>query len=275
MHGPLAATGAAGGVTVDRYNIPAEDGSLLPLRIYRKAGSCPAAALLYVHGATLLDRELDACDTMCRRYALGADVAVVAVGYRLAPEEAEVGPVEDCHAALEWLAEYAADLCFDPARIGIAGDSAGGALAAGTALLARDRGGPELALQVLVYPMLDDRRSAPCSPSQPGGIWTHEFNDLAWKLILGDAAKGRGATPYQAPARATDLTGLPRTYLEVGELDILCAENLDYAARLTAARVPVELHVRPGAPHGFDLCAPRSALVQQAIADRLRVMSSL
>ncbi|GAA3209794.1 alpha/beta hydrolase [Actinocorallia longicatena] len=273
MHGPPAPPGR--GVTVDRYNVPAEDGVPLPLRIYRKAGLYPRAVLLYVHGAGLLDRELDDCDTMCRRYALGADVAVAAVGYRPAPAGAEVGPVEDCHAALAWLAEYAADLGFDPARIGIAGDSAGGALAAGTALLARDAGGPELALQMLVYPMLDDRGTAPCASRGLGTQWTHELNDLAWRLILGGADREREATPYQVPARAKDLSGLPRTYLEVGELDIVRDQTLDFAERLTAAHVPVELHVRPGAAHGFDLCAPRSDLVREAIADRLRAMSAL
>jgi acetyl esterase/lipase len=197
------------------------------------------------------------------------------VDYRIAPEHPHPTPVEDCYAALRWLAEGAATLGVDPARIGVMGDSAGGGLAAGVCLLARDRGGPPVAAQLLIYPMLDDRTHTPDPALLPFLTWSYDDNITGWAALLGDKARidgaGTGAvSPYAAPARATDLTGLPDTYIDVGDLDIFRDEDITYARRLSDAGVPTELHLHPGCPHAFEALARRADVSQRAIGDRVR-----
>ena len=142
-------------------------------------------------------------------------MAVVSVEYRLAPETPHPGPVEDCYAGLAWTAAHAAELGIDPDRIIVGGASAGGGLRRRLALLARDRGGPALAGQLLLCPMLDDRNVTMSSLQMTGlGIWDHAANNLGWTVLLGDAAGGPDVSPYAAPARAADLSGLPPAYIE-------------------------------------------------------------
>lgn len=191
----------------------------------------------------------------------------------MAPEHSGEAPVEDCYAALCWLAEHAADLGADPARLAVAGDSAGGGLAAGVSLLARDRGGPALALQLLIYPMLDDRTTKPDPELPPEFLtWTYEDNITAWGALRGDRAD---LSVYAAPARAENLNGLPPTYLDTGDLDIFRAEDIDYATRLSAAGVPTELHVHPGCPHAFEGLAPDADVSRRVVADRVRRLRAL
>ncbi|MEI7992802.1 MAG: alpha/beta hydrolase fold domain-containing protein, partial [Actinomycetota bacterium] len=160
----------------------------------------------------------------------------------------------------------------DPSRIGVYGDSAGGGLAAGTALIARDRGVP-LARQILVYPMIDDRTEV--DPALvPFLMWTYEDNETGWRALLGDTYRTEQVSPYAAPARATDLSGLAPAYIEVGELDAFRDENIAYAQRLAQASVSVELHVHPGVPHAFEALAPQVAVAQRSVADRLRALTS-
>ncbi|EWM11425.1 LOW QUALITY PROTEIN: alpha/beta hydrolase, partial [Kutzneria sp. 744] len=206
-----------------------------------------------------------------RRYVADTGVPMLAVDYRLAPEHPHPTPVEDCYAGLTWLVEHAAELNVDPARIAVMGDSAGGGLAAGTTLLARDRGLP-VARQILVYPMLDDRTTTDDPALAPFLGWSADDNYTGWHALLGDAAGGPEVSSYAAPARASDLSGLPPSYVEVGELDLFRDESVDYARRIAAAGASVELHVHPGCPHGFELIAPDSAVARRARADRLRVL---
>jgi triacylglycerol lipase len=179
------------------------------------------------------------------------------VDYRLAPEVQHPGPVEDCYVALCWLHANAEALNVDRARIGVMGESAGGGLAAGLALLARDRGGPELAFQHLVYPMIDDRTCVMDNPHPYAGefLWTRENNIFGWASLLGTAPGGPDISPYAAAARAENLTGLPPTFISTGAIDLFLEENMIYAQRLSRAGVAVELHVYPGAYHGFQLAA--------------------
>jgi acetyl esterase/lipase len=194
----------------------------------------------------------------------------VSVEYRLAPEHPHPAPVDDCYAGLVWTSKHADELGIDPSRLIIAGASAGGGLAAGTALMARDRGGPALSHQILMCPMLDDRGVTPSSQELDGeGVWDRTSNLTGWTALLGDARGGPDVSPYAAPARAQDLTGLPPAFIDVGSVETFRDEDIDYAARLSRAGVSVEFHVWPGGFHGFDMIAPQSALGQIARATRL------
>ena len=158
------------------------------------------------------------------------------VDYRVAPEHPHPTPVEDCYAALVWLADRAPTLGVDARRLAVIDDSAGGGLAAGICLMARGRGGPAVAQQLLIYPMLDDRAVTPGPQLLPFLTWTYEDNLTGWGALLGDSAGGDDVSPYAAPARASDLTGLPDTYIDVGDLDIFRDEDITFARRLSGTR---------------------------------------
>ena len=173
---------------------------------------------------------------------------VVSVDYRLAPETPFPGPVEDCYAALLWLHGAADELGIDPARIMIAGESAGAGLVAGLCLLARDRGAVVPVFQYLAEPMLDHRSVESDHPHTGHFGWTRDHNRFGWNSMLGGAET---VSPYCSPATTEDLSGLPSTYIHIGAIDLFLEESVDYARRLTRAGVSVELHVWPGAFHAF------------------------
>jgi len=210
-----------------------------------------------------------------RSYVSATRVPMLAVEYRLAPEYPHPTPVEDCYQGLAWLAGHAGELGVDPARIAVMGDSAGGGLAAGVALIARDRGGPVLAQQILIYPMLDDRSITVDPQIAPYLTWTYDDNITGWAALLGEAAGADTVSPYAAPARATDLAGLPDAYLDVGDLDIFRDEDITYAQRLADAGVPTELHLHPGCPHAFETLARKADVSRRAISDRMRRLRTL
>lgn len=260
------------GVSVEKTTVVL-DGAELELRIYRPAQASGSAAL-YVHGGGMIGGSVEFYDPMVRSYVQASGVPLVAVEYRLAPEFPHPTPVEDCFAALRWLVEHAADLGADPERIGVIGDSAGGGLAAGLALLARDRGVP-VARQILICPMLDDRNTTPDPVIAPFAVWTYDDNITGWGSLLGAAAGGDDVPPAAAPARAGSLKGLAPAYVEVGQLDIFAEEDVTYARRLMSAGVATELHVHPGCPHAYEVFAPHSAVGRRAMADRIRQLQLL
>lgn len=267
------------GVEVTRYTMTTGDGATLALRWYFCASSDqPGSAALYLHGGGMIMglSELGGLyDLAVRHYVAASAVPMLLVDYRVAPEFGHPVPVEDGYAALQWLVEHAAQLAVDPARVAVMGDSAGGGLAAGVGLLARDRGGPAIAQQLLIYPMLDDRTSAPGTHQPPLLTWSYDDNSTGWSALLGDSAGTDGVPEYAAPARATDLAGLPPTYLDVGDLDIFCDEDLAFARRLTGAGVSTELHLYPGCPHAFEWLAPNAEVAKHAVAQRARRLRSL
>jgi acetyl esterase/lipase len=230
----------------------------------------PLPALLWIHGGGYVLGTADQDDLTVKGIVSAVGCAAVSVDYRLAPETPHPGPVEDCYAALRWLYTHTQELGVDPTRIAIGGASAGGGLAAGLALLTRDRGEVPLVFQLLIYPMLDDRTVTMANPHPYTGefIWTAESNRFGWKALLGQEPGGSDISPYAAAARAEHLEGLPPAFISVGDLDLFLEEDMEYARRLIRAGVPTELHVYPGAFHGFDLM-PTAKVSQAATRDRL------
>lgn len=235
--------------------IIAPAGHELLVRIYRPIdaeGELPA--ILHVHGGGYVVGSVTTNHLSNIELALSTSALILSVDYRLAPETVAPGAVEDCYAALQWLHDGAEQLGVDRARIGVRGESAGGGLAAALALLARDRGGPAIAHQNLIYPMLDDRTCITRLPAHLGAfVWTPQANSFGWRSLLGQEPGSADISPYAAPARAEDLAGLPPAFICVGALDLFLVEDMDYARRLIEAGVAAELHVYPGAYHGFDV----------------------
>ncbi|MFE4667505.1 alpha/beta hydrolase [Streptomyces sp. NPDC056716] len=252
------------------------DGAKVLARWYTPPGPAadrPGPAAVYVHGGGMIAGSVDLHDPVIAAYAADSGVPLLAVDYRLAPEHPHPTPVEDTYAALGWLVGRAEELGVDRARIALFGESAGGGLAAGAALMAREWKVP-VARQILVYPMLDDRTTEPDPVLAPFASWTYDDNYTGWHALLGDAVGGADVPMYAAPARARDLAGLPPAYIEVGELDIFRDESLEYARRLLAVGTSVELHVHPGCPHGFDHMSAQADVVRRSRADRLRALTS-
>ena len=197
------------------------------------------------------------------------NAVAVSVEYRLAPEFPDPYPVEDCYAGLVWTAENAANLGIDLDRLLIVGGSAGGGLAAGVALLARDRSGPELCGQLLMYPMIDDRDSTVSTVQIDGvGVWDRGSNVTGWTALLGDRRGTDDVSIYAAPARATDLSGLPPAFIDCGSAEVFRDEDVAYATAIWADGGDAELHVWPGGYHAFEGFAPQSRLAQEMTAAR-------
>lgn len=232
------------------------DESKIRVLAYRPCQAAgPLPAVVHMHGGGFVMGLPELADKSHRALAKECQVAVYSVDYRLAPESPYPAALEDGFEVLAWLADNAGPLAIDPLRIGVKGESAGGALAAALALMARDRGRPALAFQLLTFPALDDRTGSGAEPHPYCGEfqWTGESNSFAWRSFLGKMPGGEDTPAYAAPSRAADLSGLPPAVIAVGALDLYLEENLDYACRLARAGVQIELHVYPGAVHGFGI----------------------
>jgi acetyl esterase/lipase len=267
-----------GRFVVEERAVPGADGdpdiSLLICRPTTPAGALGCVYHTHGGGMILGDNRTGVLEML--DWAEQFNLVVVSVEYRLAPETPHPGPVEDCYAGLVWTAKNAAELGFDPSRLIIAGASAGGGLAAALALMARDRGGPALLGQMLIYPMIDDRNDTPSSAQMAGlGIWDRTSNATGWSALLGDAAGGPDVSPYAAPARATDLSNLPPAFIDVGSAETFRDEDVSYASRIWQAGGRAELHVWPGAFHGFDSMVPSAAISQEARDARVRWLNRL
>ncbi len=271
----MAADGDAAQVDRVARRVPGPQGAPdVGLIIYRPRGHADALpCVLHIHGGGFVLGAAISMQAVHEDLAVAARCVIVSVDYRLAPETRFPGAVEDCHAALVWVHEHAAELGIDPDRVGVMGESAGGGLAAALSLLARDRGAPAIAFQHLIYPMLDDRTCTRPDPSPPVGefLWTAANNRFGWSSLLGMPAGSPGVSPYAAPARAEDLTGLPPAFISCGTLDLFIEEDIEYARRLIGCGVPVELHVYPGAYHGFDL-SPDAPVAIDARRDSLAAL---
>jgi acetyl esterase/lipase len=271
----LASLPPVEGVTSKDEFVPGAQGDpAVRVRVYRptdQPGKLPA--LYWIHGGGYVMGDIEQDDRLMKQMVKRIGCVTVSVDYRLAPEHPFPAPVEDCYAGLKWLFRHAGELGVEPSRIAIGGASGGGGLAAGLALLTRDRGELQVAFQLLIYPMIDDRNVTPASHAiTDPRMWNRQSNHLGWKAYLGRDGGGADVSPYAAAARATDLTNLPPAYIPVGALDLFVDENIEYAQRLIQAGVPTELHVYPGAFHGFDIFAPSATVSKQFKADRDSVL---
>ncbi|MBR8654138.1 alpha/beta hydrolase [Achromobacter sp. Marseille-Q0513] len=246
LHGPLEDV-----ADVRTYLAPGHDGAPLRVRAYTPAGTPPGAvlpALVYAHGGGWFLCSLELYDNPCRALANATGCMVLSVDYRLAPEHKFPVPVEDFYCALRWVSEQASMLGVDPARIAVGGDSAGGNLAAAAAIMARDRGGPRIAHQLLCYPVLDHSFSTDSYRAYGQNFFlTEETMRYCWFTYL--LNEQDGASPYASPLRASDLTGLPPATVLVCEYDPLRDEGEAYARRLREAGVDARDHRLPGMVH--------------------------
>ncbi|ACZ21411.1 esterase/lipase [Sanguibacter keddieii DSM 10542] len=247
--------------------VPGHLGDPIRLAVIQRADRTGATTAVYgIHGGGMMFghylSNMDSYD-----WLLEHDVVLVSVDYRLAPEHPDPYPVEDCYAGLVWVAEHAEELGIDPERIVVAGQSAGAGLAAGVALLARDRRGPALMAQILVSPMLDDRDATVSTHQIDGvGVADRQMTRFGWDAYLGHRRATDDVSVYAAPARATDLSALPHTYVDCGSAEVFRDETVAYASALWAAGVDAELHVWPGAFHGFTSMMPQAAVSRSATA---------
>ena len=267
----LALYQAADGVVTEDHEVPGPvDAPPVRVLISRPAGATGTGrpGVIWLHGGGYVlgtaDRSRPAMDMFCAEL----DCVAVSVEYRLAPETPYPGALEDSYAVLAWMHANAGELGLDPSRIAVGGESAGAGLAAALSILARDRGEFPIAAQALVYPMLDDRTVVNADPNPYSGefVWTPASNAFAWQSLLGRPPGGADVSEYVAPIRVADPTGLPPAIVVVGALDLFVDEDIAYAQRLLRAGVPTELHVYPGAFHGFFSFA-QTALGRRVRAD--------
>lgn len=279
------------------FHTKASDGHDLLLRWFTKKGAKPTgSAICYAHGGGMIALQLKDYDTILKAYASYSGVPFLAVEYRLAPEVQAPTLVTDVYAGLQYLHEHASELGVDPKRIGVMGDSAGGGISASLAHYAKSKGGPAIAKQILVYPMLDDRNTTLDEAIAPFAVWSTDDNKTGWGALLGDRAGKDGVTPIEAAGRMTvrDAEGLPPAYIDVGELvscsetpydavrrrltrskDIFREEDLQYAQTLGKAGVSCEFHLFPNVPHAWEGMAPAARSSQLAMGGRIAAIQSI
>ncbi|HWN26841.1 MAG TPA: alpha/beta hydrolase [Actinomycetospora sp.] len=229
--------------------IPGPAGDI-PVRIYTPAGDGPHGVLVYFHGGGWVIGDIETVDRPCRSFANAAGVVVVSVDYRLAPEHVQPAAFDDCYAATAWVAEHADELGVDASRLAVGGDSAGGHLAAAVCLAARDRGGPAIAFQLLLYPVVDfDWTSPSITDNGEGYLLGRATMQWFWAHYLG--ATDPGDDPYTFPLRAQDLSGLPPAFVGTAEYDPLRDEGEAFARKLEAAGTTVKATRYDGMIHGF------------------------
>jgi len=258
-------------IVIEDRNIAAPDALLeLVVRIYKPTGvSGGLPGIFFIHGGGMIMGSIETENHKAAMLCETIQSIVVSVEYRLAPENPHPAQVQDCYEALVWMSKNAAELGFDTDRLAIVGGSAGGGLAIATALMARDQEFPKLSFQMANYPMIDDRNETPSSKEITDvGIWDRKANIEAWDWYLG----GKNADEYAAPARAIDLSGLPPTFIDVGELDLFRDEDIEFAKRLLQAGVTTELHVYPGAYHASESFAPEAELSKQIWTKRIEAL---
>jgi acetyl esterase len=266
-----ALAGAPGGTDapelerIEMQELPGPDGPI-PVRVYTPAGKGKKPGVVFFHGGGWVLCDLDTHDATCRELAAGADCVVVSVDYRIAPEAKFPAAPEDCYAATLWTAREAERLGIDPSRIAVAGDSAGGNLAAVVSMLCRDRGGPDLAHQLLIYPVTNqDFETESYRQNGQDYFLTRDMMRWFWHQYLESEAEG--ANPLASPLRAEDLEGLPPATIFTADYDPLRDEGRAYAERLQKAGIPTQYTNYPGVFHGFFAMPQELPRARQAVDD--------
>ena len=263
-------------ILVENVFISGQDArSKIRLRIFTpKSTAGPTPVLIWLHGGGYVIGKPEMDDRRCTEYVRQAGIGVVSVDYRLAPKHPFPAALDDCCAALKWVADHAERLGVDSNRIAIGGESAGGGLAAALAQVAHDQLAVKPVFQLLVYPMLDDRTVLRTDLDDGDPLmWDQNSNRFGWQAYLGEAGGAEDAPAYAVPARRADLSGLPPAWIGVGSLDIFHDEAVAYAQRLKAAGVACELKVVPGAFHGFDVFNPKLPVVQDFRKSQISALS--
>ena len=258
-------------VQVTDHPVTGHNGGEIVLTVLRRSGHEGAAGpgVYLIHGGGMVGGSRWAVAPMLVEWALEYGAVAAAVDYRLAPEFPDPVPVEDCYAGLEWFVGHADVFGFDPRRVLIGGQSSGGGLGIGTTLLARDRGRPMPAAMLLMWPMLDDRNETVSAQQIDGvGIWDRTSNETGWTALLGDRRGTADVSIYAAPARATDLAGLPPAYIEAGSVEVFRDEAVALAGRIWEAGGSAELHIWAGGFHGFQTIVPKAAVSRTAVQAR-------
>ena len=262
---------AGGAYTFFERNVPGPEGSpdITLLICLPSQADRPVPAIYHVHGGGLISGNRRSALHVAADLARSQGMAIVSVEYRLAPEHQHPAPVEDCYAGLSWLSDHANELGIDPDRLIVYGISGGCSPAAGVVLLARDRGAPSVFGQMLLTPMIDDRNDSASAIQMAGlGVWDRTANQTGWSALLGDRQGGPDVPIYAAPARATDLSGLPNTFIDVGSAETFRDEAVAYASRIWQSGGRAELHVWPGGFHGYDVFAPTAAISVSTVLAR-------
>ena len=250
---------------VEGRTVPGPAGDI-PVRVYRPEGAGAFPALVYYHGGGWIIGDLDTHDPLCRHFANAAGCVVVVPDYRLAPEHKYPAAADDCYAATKWVAEHGAEIGVDRSRIAVGGDSSGGNLAAVVALMARDRGGPTLAAQVLIYPVTDHRfDTASYRDNGKGYLLETDLMQLFWDSYL--SGDDDGAQPYASPLRAPDVSGVAPAHIITAEFDVLRDEGEAYGKRLQEAGVATRIQRYDGMIHGFVQFGAAIPQAHDAIAD--------
>jgi acetyl esterase/lipase len=259
---------------VERFDVVVPGAAGQPavtMRVHRPIGiQEPMACLFAIHGGGYVLGTYEVEDQRLDAWCRNLTAVGVSVEYRLAPETRYPGALDDCYAGLRWVFDHAEEIGVDPSRIGTLGTSAGGGLAIAAALRARDLGGEfSPAFQLLSYPMIDDRQTSPSSRWDDVPVWDRASNDFAWQCYLGELHRTPDVPGYAAPARVSDLNGLPATFLSVGTADVVCDETIDFARRLLHCGVATDLRVYAGAPHGLDRRATHTNVSRTSRRDML------
>jgi acetyl esterase len=263
-------------LTIEDSEVPGPpDAPPVPVRIYKpKKAAAALPALVYFHGGAFVIGDMYLEEHRCQRLAADGNCVVVSVDYRLAPENPFPAGVEDCYCALAWVGANVKELGVDIDRIGVGGASAGGALSAAVAQMARDRSGVPLAMQLLIYPVIDDRmETASMKAFSATPVWNSVASAQMWDHYLG--VKRDYVSNYAAPGRSNDLADLPPAYIMTAEFDPLRDEGIAYGQRLLQAGISVELHNFPGTCHGFDLIAPNIELSRRAVDEQVAAVVRL
>lgn len=252
---------ATEGVLVTKKQISTPGGDI-DVYIYQPENNTPnKPGILWIHGGGFIMGQANSND-FAGEFSKKLNATVVSVDYRLAPEHPFPAGLNDCNTALRWMVKNATGLGVDPKRIAVGGDSGGAGMAAGLVLRNRDEKGPEIALQFLLYPMLDNLHDTPSGSIGDYPVWNRQTSFNAWEMYL-NGTPGADASPYASATRAKDVSGLPPTFMTVGAVDLFRDEVIDYAQRLMAAGVPTQLAVFPGMYHGGQEFVPDAKVSQK------------